>query len=224
MNLRKVAISLAAAVAIAGSSGIAAVGLSGVAGAVGPANGAQVGVATPSGSSTPGKPFSSGQTITINVPANTVLPGDTNVLIEECSAPNGVIPSLSSACDSNTVDSDTITPNSDGPGDGSFTYSTYQVFALPDTLIGDTGSSSVHCGPTAATECMLYIGDNVQDFTQPHFWSQPFLAVSYGNDKGTNPGDGTPELPLALGLPLAALGIMGGVIYRRRRHVSRPAA
>ena len=223
MSVRHVAKAVGISSAIACAGALSAVSLAGVAGAAAPTNGSQVGSATPSGSFTPGLPFSSGQTITINVPPNTVLPGDTNVLIEECAAPNGVIPTLTAQCDSNTVDADTITPNSDGPGDGSFTYSTYQVYALPDTAIGDTATSNIHCGNTVATECVLYIGDNVNDFTAPHFWSQPFLTASYGNDRGSNPGDGTPEFPLAVGLPLAAAGIMGGLVLRRRR-VSRRAA
>ncbi len=189
----------------------------GTAGAA-PSNGAQVGSAVPSETFTANTPFSSGQILTVNIPANTVLPGDTNVLIEECAAPNGVIPTQSTACDSNTVDSDTITPNSNGPGDGSFTYSTYTAYALPDTHIGDPVSSNIHCGNTAATECILYVGDNVNDFTQPHFWSQAFYINPTANDSGANPGDGsapsvatTPSPTLSTVASSSATAVANGV-------------
>ncbi len=86
------------------------------------------------------------------------------------------------------------------------------------------GSSSPTCGSTSATECILYIGNNQGDFTKPHLWSQPFFVKANGNDLGANPGDGTPEVPMALLLPLSAMGLLGGaVLIRRRRRSGQPA-
>ncbi len=76
--------------------------------------------------------------------------------VVECAAPNGVIPTQVAACDGNTIQGSTILPATDG----SFTFSNYQVYALPDSITLGEGTSGVSCGQTAATECILYIGNN----------------------------------------------------------------
>jgi hypothetical protein len=189
--------------------------------------GSQVSVAVPispdptSGQAVaPGTPFSSGQTISIQVPANTLLTPHANVVIVECAAPNGVLPTLPSECDTGTVQGSSIIPATDGH----FTYNQYQIFALPDaTTLFETPTHTPVCSNTAATECVLYVGNNYNDFTAPHFFSEAFKITANADDQGENPGDGTPELPLAIGLPLAAAGIFGGVMYRRR-HIARSAS
>ena len=50
------------------------------------------------------------------------------------------------------------------------------------------------------------------------------MTVGDGSDAGANPGDGTPEVPLAIGLPLAALGVFGGWSLRNRRRRQQQAA
>jgi hypothetical protein len=190
------------------------------AGAAPPASGDIVpGTAVPSGTFTPG-PFDSGQTINVVIPANSAFAGatTTGINVLECSAPNGVPPTTPSSCDGNTIQGSTIFPNADG----SFTYNGYQVFALPDSQTLGEGSSGPQCGNTPATECMLYVGQNQLDFTKPHLWSQPFFINSNANDAGANPGDGTPEVPMAVILPIAGLGLLGGtVLVRNRRRAAR---
>ena len=165
--------------------------------ASGPACGSIVpGAATPdssadNGTVTPGTPFSSGQEINVVVPANQAFASPNNhsgVNILECSAPNGVVPTNTQTCDGNTIQGNTILPNADG----SFTYDDYTVYALPDSISLGEGSSGPACGQTAATECILYIGNNQGDFTQPHLWSQPFFVKASSDDGGENPGDGSP--------------------------------
>ena len=175
------------------------------------------------GTVTPG-PFSSGQNINVVVPANETFSSDdglnnnhSNIVILECSAPNGVVPTLPSKCDGNTISANTILPNTDG----SFTFDDYPVFALPDSVTFGESPGGVTCGDTAATECMLYIGNNQNDFTQPHLWSQPFLIAANSDDGGENPGDGTPEVPLAVILPISAMGLLGATVLIRRRRASR---
>ncbi len=146
---------------------------------------------------TTGTPFSSGQTIEVQVPTNTVLTPDINVVIEECAAPGGVLPTLPSECDSNTFSQNTIIP----AADGSFTFNAYQVYALPDVLIGDTADSPVDCNLT--NECVLGIFDSVEDFTQPHFFSQGFYVNPTAGDTGDDPGDGS--APTAATAPSASL-------------------
>ena len=75
--------------------------------------------------------------------------------------------------------------------DGHFTLTGYTVYALPDSVsLGESPGGPV-CGSTAPSECILYIGDDYNDFTKPHLWSSPFFIAPNGNDLGANPGDGT---------------------------------
>ena len=179
--------------------------------------------AQPQGTVTPG-PFSSGQNINVVIPANDTFSSTdglgnntSNINILECSAPNGVIPTNPSACDGNTIQGNTILPATDG----SFTYDNYTVYALPDSISLGEGSSGPQCGDTAATECILYVGNNQGDFTKPHLWSQPFFVAANSDDGGENPGDGTPEVPLAVILPVSAMGLLGVTVLIRRRRATR---
>ena len=145
-------------------------------------------------------PFSSGQLINVVVPANSLFISTSSVNIVECAAPNGVLPTLPNECDGNTIQGNTILPNSDGSINlQTQGYGLYQVFAVPDSLtLGESPSSAVTCGNTAATECVLYIGDAQGDFTQPHIFSEPFYVEANADDKGESPGDGSaPAVPLA---------------------------
>jgi hypothetical protein len=231
---RRVAVTLAA-VSAAGAFSLAT--LTSPAGATTPSQGASGPYAVAVSPFTAGDAYSSGQAINVVVPANSLFVSTSNVNILECAAPNGVLPTLPNECDGNTIQGPTILPNSDGSinlqaeGDG-----LYQVFALPDSLsLGESPSSAVKCGDTAATECVLYIGENQGDFTAPHVFSQPFFIAANSDDKGDFPGDGssstiapppqTPEVPLAIILPVAAMGLLGGsVVVRRRRTLSKSAS
>jgi len=219
MTIRHVSRTVAVAAAIVCAGALATLASAGTAGAA--SSGDQIGSAVPTTTFTPGTPFSSGQTLEVKIPANAVLPQSQNIVIVECAAPNGVLPSLTSACDTNTVQGDTIQPNTDG----SIDYHTFTIYALPDTFsLGESVSGTPKCGDTALTECVLFIGNNFNDFTAPHFWSQAFKVVPTQSDSGSNPGDGTPEAPLAIGLPIAGAGIVGGVLLVRRRRSMRSHA
>jgi hypothetical protein len=232
MSIRQAARRAAAVLAAVSAAGAFSIAVLGdPAGASPPTSGTSVpSSAVPVGTFTAGAPFSSGQGINIVLPANSVFSSNTNLNIVECSAPNGVIPTNTAACDGNTIQGLTLKSNSDG----SVNYQTeehgqlYPVYATPDSISLGEGSSSPACGDTAATECILYIGYNYNDFTQPHLWSQPFYVLANSDDQGENPGDGTgtqppaqtPEVPLAILLPGAALALFGGtfMIRRRRQH------
>ena len=123
-------------------------------------------------------------------------------------------------CDDWTQQGPTVVPNSDG----SIVYDGYTIVALPDTAGGESGSP-ITCGTTLQTECSLYIGDNFQSDGEPHVWSQPFFVKTDATDSGTiNPGDGTPEVPLAIILPVSALGLLGATVAIRRRRTVKAAA
>jgi hypothetical protein len=171
-----------------------------ISGADTPSQGASGPYAVPVSPFAANTPFSSGQLINVVVPANSLFISTTSVNILECAAPNGVLPTLPSECDGNTIQGPTILPNTDGSINlQTQKYGQYPVFALPDSIsLGESPSSAVTCGNTAATECVLYIGDAQGDFTQPHIFSQPFYIEANADDKGENPGDGSaPTVPTA---------------------------
>ena len=217
MSLRIAARRVVASVAATAAAGtLALLAFSAPAGATGPTSGSIVpGAASPVAPYTAGTPFDSGQSINIVVPTNSTFNGSHAAInVVECAAPNGVIPTNPIACDGNTIQGNSILP----AADGSFTYPGYTVYALPDLPSLGEGPGGPVCGSTSATECILYIGNNQNDFTQPHLWSQPFFVKANGNDLGANPGDGTPEVPLAIILPISAMGLLGvAVLIRRRR-------
>jgi hypothetical protein len=226
MIFRNAARAVATGAAVVCVGALSTVAFSGVAGAL--TSGGSVTNAiiatnpdpTSGNSITPGTPFQSGQTVEVTVPANTVFNPATNVVIGECAAPNGVIPTLTSACDVSTSLGASIFPASDGSIDDTSVV----IYALPDVpSLGESPTGTPKCGNTLATECVLYIGNNITDFTAAHVWSEPFLVSAVAGDNPTNPGDGTPEVPLAIGLPIAAVGIFGGVMYRRRRRSNAAA-
>jgi hypothetical protein len=168
------------------------------------------------------------------VPANSILTSGANIYILECAAPNGVLPVSTTQCDGNTgYAGGTISVEANGAVDlqnDTPLGNLYPIFALPDKVsLGENSPAGATCGVGGANECVLYIGQGGGGDTgmaQPHVFSQVFQVKTDATDSGTaNPGDGTPELPLALGLPLAAGGIFGGtILFRRRRAAARPAA
>lgn len=179
------------------------------------------GATVPSTSYTAGTPFSSGQQINIVIPANSVLPSSTELDVVECAAPNGVDPTDTSACDGNTINPDSLQTNGDGSVNyDNYTGQYYEMYALPNAALGEGSSGSPKCN--LSNECVLYIGTNNLDFTQPHLWSTPFYVnPNGGSNSGANPGDGTPEVPLAVMLPVAAMGLAAGALLLRRRRLAR---
>ncbi len=175
---------------------LAAVGVTQAMAASGFRSGQQMDVTLPTGqtgvwtqSVTWGTPFSSGQTITVQVPANGVLPARSPIEIAQCAAPDGVPPTSPASCDT----AGAVRAPAPVGADGSFTDDAVVIHAL--TNVGGAGtpaSDAVTCGGTRSTECVLYIGTDVTDLRLPHFWSIGFAVNSFPGDPGVNPGDGTP--------------------------------
>jgi hypothetical protein len=132
--------------------------------------------------------FSSGQAIDVSIPANSDLVPGSKVNIEECADPGGSpanLPTNASECDGNTIQGNTVFVNSDG----SVLDANYDVYALPDTAsLGEPPSAQPVCDLTDL--CVLYVGENQGDFTQPHVFSQPFYVGPVSGDSGTPAGDG----------------------------------
>jgi hypothetical protein len=184
-----------------------------------------------------GTPYDSSQPITVTVNPNNVI-STTNLAadgystsgdyyVEECTDLGGTtanLPQTSSGCESLTVNASALKTSS-----GGFTLSgvnAFKVYDLPDyTDLGGPGTMTGVCD-VAPDTCVLGIfaaPPASGGFSEPHLFSAPFqVTAGDGNDDDASPGDGTPEVPLALLLPLLAAGLIGGATFfgvRRRRKV-----
>jgi hypothetical protein len=144
---------------------------------------------------TAGTPYSSGQTITVTLHANSALGSDNGAVgpynIEECQAPNGVLPTVPTT----NCDGTTVMQVSAVNADGSLGAKAYKLYALPNvpTFDENTGTGQPNCG-LAPNDCVLYIGNPIganTSFPKAHLFSATFFIASNSDDGGENPGDGT---------------------------------
>ena len=242
MSIRHVLKTVAATSAATVCCAVFALGVgSGVAGANTLTSGDGNTSLTTQGTVNSGTPYSSGQQISLNVAANSVLntanlsahgaPTTGLFYVEECTDPGGLtsnLPTSDTGCEAATL----VTGPKPTSGDGSFNLvgtSGPTVYALPDGNLGSPTMTGT-CG-LAPNQCVLgifaanpsHLAGN--GFAYPHLFSAPFqTSVGDGSDSGANPGDGTPEVPLAIGLPIAALAVFGGFALRNRRRRHQQAA
>src|ERR1700722_17217619 len=198
MSIRHVVKTVAAssAVTLCGAALVLGVG-AGPAGASSLSNGPTT--LSTQGTVTAGTPYSSGQTITVDVAANSTMnnaglvaaqtPGQSagqssgNFVIEMCTDPGGLpanLPTTSSGCEAATRDlTNSITP------DGSLNDTGYIVYDLPDP--GTLGSATMvgKCD-VAPNQCVLGIfaaSPQTNGFSFPHLFSAPFqMSVGDGQD------------------------------------------
>ncbi len=155
-------------------------------------------------------------TVEVQVPANTTLTGG-SVKILECGDADGLaddLPTSAAGCDGLTIN--TGRTINEGTG-GTVDKTGYEIYALPSTALNEGPTSTPVC--TATSACVLYIGQDQNDFTQPYVWSQPFYVSSLGTP--------TPESPATIALPAAGILVLGaGVVFtvRRRRRAAAEAA
>ena len=152
---------------------------------------------TTMGTVTAGTPYSSGQRLNISVAANTTMDnaslvaagfpsGAVSIKALECADPGGLVanlPTKPTECDPNTIDS-IVGANSDG----SMSITGYTVYALPDSVIfGEPTTNTPVCGSSAATECVIGLFSNQNDFSKPLIFSAPFGVAANGDDGGKLP-------------------------------------
>ena len=146
--------------------------------ASGPANGTQVpSSAVPVGSFTRGTPFSSGQNIEVTIPANSDLQPGLKVNILECARPR--------RHGRQSADRHQRSVTGRRCKETPFSSSRTARSTSADTRLRPSRCRPAW-GSRAATrpacdlshECVLYVGENQNDFTAPHVFSQPFLRGS----------------------------------------------
>jgi len=131
------------------------------------------GAASPSLTITPpsgGHPYQNGVSLKIAVGANSSFAPNSRIVIIECAAPKGSLPVDDTTCDGNTVQSGSVLVNADG----SFQVPSYTLYSLPNNALGEAPDSEPVCNSSA--ECVLYIGQDQNDFSQPKIFSAPFTV------------------------------------------------
>lgn len=170
---------------------------------------------------TSGTPYSSGQQIDVSAGANSSLTGDSQFFVEECSDYEGLSSNVPTTTATNNCDGVTAYSSTNiNTVNGSIPTFNYTILALPDgPTFGESAGHLPVCG-LYPNDCVLFIGEESPfsgGLSAPHLFSAPFQVQSNSDDGGENPGDGTPEVPLAVALPLLAVAIGGGSLYLRRR-------
>jgi hypothetical protein len=134
--------------------------------------------ATPTVTITPGPSsgaFTNGQTVTVSVGPNSLFIPHSRVNLIECADPGGSegnLPTSLTTCDANTVEADTVLVQPDG----SFVEHGYTLYALPNEVLGEQSNWQPVCNPT--NQCVLYVGEDQNDFTQPKTFSAPFAFTT----------------------------------------------
>ena len=127
---------------------------------------------------TPG-PYHDGQSINVSVGPNKYFTPYASIKILECSDPGGTASNLPTSallrCDGNTIQGNTIVVGHDG----SFSQNGYVVYALPNpSELGESADTKPVCNEH--NPCVLYIGQNQENFTAPKIFSPPFTVSKSG--------------------------------------------
>ncbi len=146
--------------------------------------------------------LSDGQTISVGVGANGYFTAHAGIKILECADPGGTaanLPKDDSTCDGNTIQGISILIGNDG----SFSDTSYQVYMLPSQALGEQTNFKPICNQT--NYCVLYVGQNQNDFTAPKAFSAPFL-ISPGAGGATTATTTTAPIATTSGSPSASTG------------------
>lgn len=149
---------------------------------------------------TPGGPFTDGETVTVTVGPNGVFTPNARVNVLECADPGGTaanLPTDDSTCDGNTIQGATVLVHSDG----SVSAPNYTLYQLPSAALGEQPNFQPVCNQSSP--CVLYVGQDQNNFTQPKMFSAPFTVgpaaasttttpVGAGSGAGTAGGPASP--------------------------------
>jgi hypothetical protein len=118
--------------------------------------------------------FHNGQTITVAMGPNRIYKPLLIVNIIMCADPGGSkahLPTSFADCDGNTIQPNSVIAKPDG----SFTESAYTIYRLPNHTLGEGKTLTPICDATH--ECVLYVGQDQDDFSKPKLFSEPFVVT-----------------------------------------------
>jgi hypothetical protein len=122
--------------------------------------------------------FRNYELISVAVGPNHFFKPYSRVNILECADPGGKkkgLPTNANTCDGNTIQGNTILVNKNG----SFSEHGYELYALPNKpQLGELAGNQPVCNQTKS--CVLYIGENQENFNSAKMFSPPFLIQSSG--------------------------------------------
>ncbi len=171
-------------------------------------------------------PYHDGESVSVAVGPNSLFAPFSRIILLECAAQGGVPPTSDSSCDGNTAPGSSILV----AADGSFSDVAYPLYQLPNSALGEQPAHLPVCD--AAAECVLYVGEDQNDFTRPKVFSSPFLVgsadsvvtttvppvaaatTSSGQDAGSAPSQGSAGASDGQGgVALAPLGGTGSLAF-----------
>lgn len=121
--------------------------------------------------------FHNGQNVTVSMGANSIFPPNVRINILQCADPGGTtvnLPTQFSDCDGNTIQPLSLIPSKDG----SFSYSNYTIYSVPNSALGEAKSGTPVCDSTHY--CVLFVTQDQNDFSKPKIFSHPFLVAPDG--------------------------------------------
>jgi hypothetical protein len=128
--------------------------------------------------------FHDGQSVNISMGPNKFFLPYLRLIILQCSDPAGKVANLPTSagvnCDVDTVQSGSLIPNPSG----SFSWTGYTIYRLPSKALDEGPTSLPQCDATHY--CVLYVGDNYNDFSKPKVFSHPFLVLPSTSTGGSS--------------------------------------
>jgi hypothetical protein len=129
---------------------------------------------TPVSGAGPSGQYTDGEVVAVSVKGNSTFVPGSKVNILECADPQGSaanLPKSIATCDGDTIQGDTVLVGTDG----SVSESNYTIYQLPSATLGERPDGQPVCDDT--NQCVLYVGENQNDFTQPKLFSAAFVVT-----------------------------------------------
>jgi hypothetical protein len=160
------------------------------------------GASTPTLTVSPSTNLHDGESVSVSIGPNSVFTPSSRVNILECADPGGSVanlPKSDSTCDGNTIQGNTILV----AANGSASDQNYTIYLLPSPDLGEQSNNQPVCNQT--NPCVLYVGQNQNDFTAPKVFSTPFtIAPATGASTSSTTPIATATTPTATTPPSAA--------------------
>ncbi len=141
------------------------------------------GASTPTLTVSPSTDLHDGESVSVSIGPNSVFTPNSRVNILECADPGGSVanlPKSDSTCDGNTIQGNTMLV----AANGSASDQNYTIYLLPSPALGEQSNNQPVCNQS--NPCVLYVGQNQNDFTAPKVFSTPFtIAPATGSTTTT---------------------------------------